>query len=158
MKKIDTHYSAQICESGHVISASGTTDDEFCSWCGASLICECPQCGSPIKGRLIDPFVHGRPYRRPAYCPYCGTPYPWTVKAQEALQELLELETLAEPEAKDLLDKSIPDLISETPKTKVAATRWRRFLDKLAPAAKETFRQVLIEIMAESAKRTMFGS
>lgn len=59
-------------------------------------------------------------YDRPAYCHNCGKPYPWTESAIETMRKIIwEDEDLFEDE-KERMNESLPDLITETPKTELA--------------------------------------
>ncbi len=94
----------------------------------------------------------------PIFCPDCGKPYPWTETALKAAQELSdELENLS-PEERDLLKKSIDDIIRDTPQTTVAATRFKRLVAKAGPVAAEGFKKILWDIATEFAKRQIWSS
>jgi len=68
---------AQICLSGHPINfrvkSQPTVSKDFCPRCGQPTITNCPSCRKEISG---DDF------RVDAYCPHCGSPYPWTDKSR----------------------------------------------------------------------------
>lgn len=151
-------YTAQICENGHVISSYGDSTDSFCKKCGAVIISKCPTCGQPIKGKVNDDYSYMYSYERPSFCTYCGSPFPWVVQAQEAAKELLTLDTALDPDEQKLLYDSIPDLVVDTPKSKVAATRWSRFIARAKPQFQEAVKQILIDVISESAKKVLFGS
>lgn len=67
----------------------------FCSKCGEEVLSVCGHCSKGIPGIPAQP--QGMPYarrkgdyERPAYCEYCGTPYPWTIFALDEIGRLLE--------------------------------------------------------------------
>lgn len=67
----------------------------YCRQCGEPILCECEHCGRHIPG--IPALPQGVPYARrrgdyarPAYCEFCGKPYPWTVSALNEIGRLLE--------------------------------------------------------------------
>lgn len=73
------------------ISAAGN----YCRQCGEPILSECEHCGKHIPG--IPALPQGVPYTRrrgdyvrPAYCEFCGKPYPWTVSALNEIGRLLE--------------------------------------------------------------------
>ena len=155
MKKF---FTAQICENGHIASSYGDSTDLFCRKCGAPIISKCPACKQPIKGKPNEDYSYMYSYERPSFCVYCGSPFPWVIQAQEAAQELLALDATLDPEEQKLLYNSIPDLVVDTPKSKVAATRWSRFLSHVKPQFQDAIKQVLIEVVSEGAKKVLFGS
>ncbi len=73
----------------------------------------------------------------------------------QAVQELT-LETEELDQEKEKLINSLPDLVSDTPKTTVAATRWRKALEKIGEQSASIFKELLIEIASESAKKLLF--
>src|SRR5438552_3658159 len=107
---------AQICLSGHVITTTARTSadhtENFCSRCGAQTITVCPQCKQPIRGFYHVPGIISltRNYSRPAHCPNCGTPYPWTQSALKTAQDLAADSTLAADE-KEAFNDALPDLV-----------------------------------------------
>lgn len=96
-------------------------------------------------------------YDKPAYCHNCGKPYQWTVSSLEAASELAdELEGLSEVE-KQLLKESFPDLVRNTPKTVVAETRFKKLMKKAGTEAYEGMKTILIDIVSETVKKSIFG-
>jgi hypothetical protein len=93
----------------------------------------------------------------PAFCLKCGNAYPWTEASLSAAREYIrELERLDANE-RGILDRTLDDLISDTPNTPVAAVRFKQLVLKAGPAAMEILKTILIEIMAEPAKRAIWG-
>lgn len=94
----------------------------------------------------------------PIFCPDCGEPYPWTEAALKAAQELSdELENLS-PEERDLLKKSIDDIVRETPQATVAVSRFKRLVAKAGPVAADMYREILLPLLSEAVKRTIWPS
>ena len=113
---------AQICLNGHLITERANGSPQFrqnyCGICGEKTITSCVYCNAPIRGEYHVPGVVsiGFPFSVPKYCHECGKPYPWTKRALEASRELIqEVESLDEQE-KEILAKSIEEIIRESPK------------------------------------------
>jgi hypothetical protein len=99
-----------------------------------------------------------RPVSVPGYCTKCGKPYPWTTATIAAATELAdELEGLAD-EDRVTLKENVSDLLTDTPRTEVAATKVRKVLKRIGPAAFEAIRAVLINVVTEAVKRNLFPS
>jgi hypothetical protein len=152
---------AQVCLNGHVITDTYNSSLElrknFCPKCGAQTIHECPHCGENIQGDYIVPgvVVAGRSRRAPAYCHNCGQAFPWTEARLEAARQLtLETEELGEE--KESLAGSLPDLVSDTPRTPVAAKRWERALRKIGGHTADVFKEIFVEVASETAKKILF--
>jgi len=175
--------TAQICLNGHVINESveehPENNKDYCEKCGSKTITECPKCKAKIVGakyiernlgigrnlssynlkkrksysqRQKVPSV----YEVPFYCPNCGRPYPWTERKITAARELVrELDSLNNKEKK-LLEKSIDDIIKETPETKLAVTRIKKILPKIGKKAENVFKDLLVDIASESVKKILW--
>jgi hypothetical protein len=92
----------------------------------------------------------------PAYCHSCGKPYPWTAARIDAAKELSdELDGLT-AEEKEQLKKSIDDIVVDTPRTTVAATRFKRLASKAGKGAVDSFKSILISVLSEAAKKILF--
>ena len=158
----DAYYAtAQICCNGHVITKD-TSDTEklspYCSKCGAKTITECPNCHAPIRGAYCMPgaFLAYAHYTPPAYCCQCGHPFPWTEAKLKAAQDLLYESEELSPEEMSKLATSLPDIVVETPKTIVSANRLSRILRKVSPEIASGVREILINIVVEAAKKTIW--
>lgn len=154
------YHSAQICENGHVITsyADEYTEErqEFCSICGAKTIMECPNCSSLIKGSASE-FGYLSDYDAPSYCHACGTPYPWTNQAIEAANELLELEDLLSIDELEYLSQNMCSIISDTPKSKVVATKLKLAMGKLSANVASALRDIVVDIASEATKKIILG-
>jgi hypothetical protein len=94
---------------------------------------------------------------RPSYCVECANPFPWTVTALEAAKEYTdELDALT-VEDKAALKESFADLTVDTPRTPLAASRYKRIVSKLAPFARETLQKIIVEVVTNGANKIMGG-
>jgi hypothetical protein len=121
---------------------------KFCTTCGAPSIGECQHCKAPIK-------VRGRSSGRPAYCGGCGRPFPWTEKALSAAKDYTdELEQFS-PEEKATLKATFDDLTSDTPRTPLAVSRFKKFMVKAGPVAQTAFLKMFEIVVTEGTKKMM---
>lgn len=154
--------TAQICLNGHIITTTAIDTPEeqqnFCQQCGAKTISDCPNCSEPIRGyHHIPGIADWGEDSAPAFCINCGNPFPWTVSSLEAARDLInEIENLSQPE-KDEFTGTLPDVISDTPRTILAATRFKKYASKAGNVVASALRDILIDIASETAKKTMFG-
>ncbi len=124
------------------------TDEEvtrmrFCTECGAESISACESCEA----------ILGNPNKRPSYCGSCGKPFPWTQTALTAAREYTdELDELS-PEDKSLLKLSLVDLTVDTARTPLAASRFKRIIGKIGPAAGDALLKIIVSIATEAAKK-----
>lgn len=154
--------TAQVCLNGHIINDSYTQYPEFnqsfCGQCGAETITTCIECGAYIKGSYIDTDFC-TPDMAPAvssYCHNCGKPYPWTLSALEAAQELLEIEDILSQEELDYLSKNMSAIVSDTPKTTVVATKLKLAVGKLSRHVGSAIYDIVVDVASETAKKTLF--
>jgi hypothetical protein len=152
---------AQICLNGHVVNDSIKVSPEdskkFCDKCGAVTITNCLKCRQEIQGYYHVPNVLGfHKYAAPAFCYNCGSPFPWTESRLKAAKELArEIEDLSDKE-KDILEQSIDEIISDSPKTTLAALRFKKLVAKAGKVAAEALRDILVDIVSETAKKTLW--
>lgn len=157
-----TYHIAQICRNGHVINTSADrypeSNQDYCSKCGAPTIMHCEKCGAPIRGYYEVPGVIGFfNYDRPSFCYKCGSPYPWTESALQAARDLAEsLDGLDEQEVQELR-RSLEDLVRDTPRTKVAETRFKRIMRKVGSDGYEAMRDIIINVVTEAVRKSLFG-
>lgn len=151
--------SALICKNGHLINDNfhqePSENSPFCETCGAPTIHVCPQCNREIKGRSLGELSYVGDYDVPAYCIYCGKPFPWTeaVIASTALI-IQEEESFAESQQNALIEV-LPDIITETPKTNLAVARMGKFLSSAGKFTADAVRQFAIDFGCELAKKSL---
>ena len=96
------------------------------------------------------------PYTPPNFCFKCGKPFPWTAARIEAAKDLAgEIDELT-AEERDTLKGLIPDLAADTPKTELAAHRYKKILGKISDGAQEVVTSVVTKIATEAAKEILF--
>ena len=159
-----TYLTAQVCLNGHVVTASLERMPEaaqrHCSRCGQATITECSNCRTNIRGNYhVDGFfAGGRTYHPPGFCRQCGEAFPWHAAKIEAAKELAdELDELTTADREKLKD-AMNDLSSDTPRTELAAHRYKRIAHKLSRGAGSALASVVTEIATEAAKKIIFGS
>ena len=156
-----TYRIAQICLNGHCITDSvdmcPQLSQKFCQKCGAATITACPSCQASIRGDYDIPGVItiGYKYKVPSYCYSCGKPYPWTQAAIDATKALIEEEQDLTKLQQSQLVEILPDIITETPKTKLAAARFKKALLAVGKFTAEGLRQFVIYFGCELVKREL---
>ena len=156
--------TAQVCLNGHVITdryeKSPNLRKQFCSECGKETIFQCPSCNANIQG---DYHVDGVVYlttsepTAPAYCHNCGKPYPWTESNLKAISDLLELDEQLQKSDVETMKELLPDLITDTPKSKVAGAKYKIVMRKAGKATAEAVKELIIGIASETIKKSLFG-
>lgn len=157
---------AQVCLNGHaindIVGLAPQLNEDRCSQCGEQTITECPACKEPIRGYLhregaYRAHVKPRTFLPSAFCHKCGAPYPWTERALDAARQLVqEIEGLSSEERQELAE-TFPDIVSNTPKTAVASSRFKRLVGKAGGAAARSFEGVLGSVASETARRLIWG-
>lgn len=148
-------YTALVCLNGHVVTAAMERSPfnglSFCQQCSTKLISTCPSCGRSIIGCSITDYeIYGKTsVRRPAFCPHCGAPYPWTETAIETAREFIHLDDSFSCEERTSLIAALKETISETPKTKLAIFKIKKLLKK----ASETSSSAVLTFLVENACR-----
>lgn len=94
---------------------------------------------------------------KPYYCHNCGAPYPWTQKILDNAVELLSLDDELDSSSKELIKSAIPDLIVDTPTTPIAIAKYRKGIANAGQIIKDSLRQLLIDVISETAKKTLFS-
>jgi hypothetical protein len=152
----DWYDTAQICTNGHVINeqlvSSPHINKKFCDKCGAPTITTCQYCNATIKGAYHTRTTTSS-YARKSFCPDCGKPYLWTEAKLKAAKELADELNKLSLEEREMLKKSIDDIIRDTPQTPVAATRVKKLIVKAGKPAAEAFRKLFIDVASETAKK-----
>ena len=94
--------NACICKAGHICNDCTQLMPElnykFCNICGEETITHCSACNTAIQGALVryDELFQQWSVERnlnfePAYCPECGTPFPWTQERLHAAQGIIDM-------------------------------------------------------------------
>ena len=154
---------AQICINGHVINSSSESlpqyNKKFCGKCGEATITKCQECGKSIKGYYHrDEGLSLAAYRKPDFCDNCGKPYPWTSDRILAAQDLArEVEGLSK-EDRSILEQSIDDIVKDSPNSPVAALRFKKIMVKAGKTAADMFKDILVSVASEAAKKAIWGS
>ncbi|HCE12447.1 MAG TPA: DUF2321 domain-containing protein [Enterococcus sp.] len=158
------YYTQEVCLNGHQLWTDSDQNKDpnpvqYCEDCGKKIICTCQECNSPIDGQILyrenmypiedDPSV-------PNFCRHCGMPYPWTVSIMKNTIELLNLDNSLSNIQIESVEKSIPDLLVDTPRTKVAAVKFKQILSGTGSIVKEGLRELLVDVVSETAKKILF--
>ena len=156
------HYeTAQICLNGHVITSGVETSPnmvkKYCPECGAPTTAKCEHCNTGIHGYYhMDGVVSLYNYSPPSYCHNCGKPYPWTETRIETARLLVQEDEQLSSTDKEILTSSIPDLLTETPKTKLATTRYKKLISKAVNVTGQGLRDLLVDLVSESVKKSLW--
>lgn len=155
------YHVAQICINGHCITAFAEKYREecqpFCDKCGAPTIMTCPECNAMIRGDcdLPDSCLLRHSYSVPSYCYSCGKPFPWTKSALDAMTAIIQDDEDMSAEQKTALVEILPDTISETPKSNLAAIRVKRALKSAGKYTADAIRQFTIDFACELVKKQL---
>lgn len=157
----DYYDVAQICMNGHVINSTAKGYPEhntkFCKKCGAATITNCVKCKSEILGYFhMDGVASFEEFIAPSFCHNCGQAYPWTeIKIKAAKEYAMEIENITETE-KQVLTESINELIEDSPRTTLAASRFKKIMTKAGLGVGNAFRDILVDIVSETAKKMIW--
>jgi hypothetical protein len=103
-----------------------------CKDCGARTITACPSCSNPIEGVGENRWMaNSGPYSPPRYCDQCCGPFPWTETALLAASKSVDDSDTLDPDEKNSLKETFPDLVADTPSTPLAATRFQRLISRI---------------------------
>ncbi len=149
------YHTAQVCLNGHMINDSSDSYPEinqnFCVKCGAKTITCCPSCNAPMRGDYDSDFpVIGYTTPVRSYCHNCGKPYPWTQSAIESTTLIIQEEEELSDQLKLSIVESLPDIISETPRTNLATVRVRKCFSSAGRFTSDAIRQFVIDFGCES--------
>lgn len=157
------YYTAQVCLNGHVITDNYERSPEFrksfCTKCGQPTITQCSSCHANIQGDYhVDGVVCLRTQEptAPAYCHNCGNPYPWTESNLKAISDLLELDEQLQGSDVQIMNEILPDLLTDTPKSKVAEAKYKKIMRKAGRATFEAVKEITIGIASETIKKSLF--
>ncbi|WP_234121179.1 DUF2321 domain-containing protein [Clostridium hydrogenum] len=158
--------NALICENGHLINDSMKTfpadNSDYCEECGAKAISKCPNCNNLIESITYTKAEHIKCFSRdidymtiPAYCKYCGNPYPWTKAKIEALEETVDLIDELNEDEKQQLKKAAKDISTNNPKTQVGVLKIKKYLGNVGETMRATVQKIFIDIASETAVKLM---
>lgn len=149
-----TEYNvAMICEKGHVISTNveGKITQRFCKNCSAPTITACRSCKEPIQGSVKDRYGYLIKYHRPAFCHFCGKPYPWTLRVLSKIDSLNAEHTSDTNFLKDVLT----DMVFETPTSKTSALRFKNYLEKLSPVVSTILLNATSDLVSDGMRELL---
>jgi len=157
--------AALVCRNGHMINDRSTTDSvhnkRHCPKCGEPTIAECPNCGRPILGAFREPGSWREQWRvcydAPAHCHECGGAYPWTQRRKEALLQAIELGKGLTEEDRQTLRESIPDILTETPKTRLAVEAFKRLAKKASEGSGKAIFDMAVQVAAAVIAKQLTG-
>ena len=159
----DSHYDvAQICENGHVTNSMAqdypASNQDYCDKCGDPTIMACSSCQTAIRGFYHVPGIFGSEhYSAPAFCYKCGKPFPWIPAGLRAAEDLAdELDDLTSDD-RESLKKVLPDLVRDTPSTRVAEARFKKIMRKVGKGGCASMRSILTDIVSEVVRKTIFS-
>ncbi len=158
-----TQYFQKICLNGHQIDTCYDMTDnpnnpEYCEECGKKVISACPSCSEPILGAYVSSFYLSLDFSCaiPNYCKHCSKPYPWTELVINTTEEILSLDDAITENDKSLINDSISDLLVDTPKTKLAIAKFKKGLSSTSSIVKDSLRELLVDVISETAKKAIF--
>lgn len=156
--------TAQICRNGHIINQYAATDplhnSKFCTKCGAETIMNCQHCPARILGHFNEADVFdftSTVVPVPAFCRNCGKAFPWTASALEAARFLADETDSLSPAERELLKSTFDDIVRDSPQTTLATTRFNKLMVKAGKGAAHAFRDILVDIASETAKKAIWG-
>jgi hypothetical protein len=155
---------AEVCSNGHVTNTAAKArpqhSQKYCQKCGAATITRCPKCSGDIRGEyrgaVPSLMVGDGSFPAPPFCVHCGDPFPWTKGKLEAARELAMEQDGLTPEEQEQLAKSLDDLVRDTPRTAVAATRFKKLVSKAGAGAAGGFKDILVSVVVEAAKKIIW--
>ena len=155
---------AQICLNGHLITDRADSapqhGQKHCDKCGAETTTACGKCKTDIRGDYHHPdimVVGSEAMSPPSFCHECGAPYPWTQAALSAARELAaELENL-KPEERKALAGTLEDLVADTPRSSVAALRFKKLATKAGREAGQALRNILHGVATDAVRGMIWG-
>ena len=97
----------------------------------------------------------GGPYKPPRYCGECGQSFPWTETALAAARDFADGLDQLTLEEKAELKKTFTDLATDTPRTPLAVSSFKRFITKMGPVAGRVLQKIIESVLTEAAKRSL---
>ena len=112
-----------------------------------------------IQGEYHDPDIAVlSEVSAPSFCKDCGAAFPWTTSKLQAARDLAqELEEIS-TEDRDILIKSLDDLVKDTPQTSVSAIRFKKVVAKIGKEGASLLRDILVDVVTRTAKGLIWGA
>jgi hypothetical protein len=93
----------------------------------------------------------------PAFCRNCGKAFPWTASALETARMLADETDVLSSDDREQLKSTLLDLVRDSPQTTLATTRYKKLMLKAGKETARTFRDILVDIASETAKKAIWG-
>lgn len=150
----------RVCSNGHITNYTlipfNDADSKFCTECGEPTIARCQNCKAPIQGGSNNPYVVViAELIAPQFCQYCGKPFPWTQSQLHAAKQLIQLEGRLSQKEKETLKVTLDDIISENPRTKLSAIKFKYIITKTGIT--KPLRDIVVDIASDTAKKILLG-
>lgn len=150
--------TAQVCPNGHMANSSFIDLPEFnkdyCDRCGEKTFTTCRICEKPIQGNHRGTL--GFCEEPPSHCKYCGNAFPWTTRKIEAAIELATEDGGLSHEDAERFKESVNDIVRDTPRTQIGASRFQGLLKKVGQQTAQAVRDILVDIVSETAKKSIW--
>ena len=157
---MDKYKIAIVCRNGHLITEKSSTGDtsseKFCSICGAENISVCDVCAAPIRGELDMPGAYMVYPGVPAYCIFCGNPYPWIDNVIEKTKYLISLDEILSDEDKLALVNSTVSILSESNTTAIDVSIFKKLTEKASKFVRDALYKFTVDVASETAKKLLF--
>lgn len=143
-------------------------NEKFCSLCDSKVISECTKCKTPIRAHYYaqeamyqpvcgyyDPLKSDQEHKMkftgynrkrltnelhiPSFCYHCGHPFPWTELFLKTADEMVDMFDELTLEQKQELKATFPDLIVETPSSKLSALKASKIINGFQSFGKDFF-------------------
>jgi len=158
-----TYRVAEVCPNGHVSTNAADQypglREKYCSRCGEATMTQCPACNADIRG---DYHVEGAfgfsEYEPPAHCHNCGKAFPWTDRKVAGAVELLEAGSDLSAAEIAQVRSDLTELTRDSPKTQAASLRFKKAMSKVGATVASGVRDIVVDILSETAKKSIWGS
>ena len=128
--------------------------------CGDSTITQCPECSAKIRGDYYVEGVvgFGGGYNPPSFCFNCGSSFPWTERRIQAAIELFQAGGKLSEEESSEFRNDLGDLVKDSPRMQVASLRFKQTMSKVGPSVANGVRDIVVDVVTETAKRAIWGN
>jgi hypothetical protein len=161
-RSLSGYDNAQVCVNGHVISQFATSrpqhNKNFCDKCGAQTTRTCAKCSKEIQGYYHTPGFHSLAKDEPpAFCHSCGAAYPWTEQRLATAQQFADEEAQFSAEERQQFQQSLNELVRQT-NSPLATSRFKKLLAKSGKVVSDGLRDILVDVLSEAVKKTIWPS